>query len=182
MARLLQEYRERIVPALQEKLELKNAHAVPRVEKIIVSMGVGQAIQDRKRLDEAADHLTLLTGQKAQITRSSKAVAAFRLREGMEVGCRVTLRKQRMYEFLDRLISLALPRVRDFRGVSDKSFDGSGNYSLGLNEQMVFPEIDPDSVHYTQGMNITIVTTATDDHSGRELLREFGMPFQREEE
>lgn len=180
MARLLQKYRDEVVPALQTKLGRQNALSLPRLEKIVVSMGVGAAIQDRKRLEEVSGHLTQLTGQKAQITRSRKAVSAFRLREGMEVGCRVTLRGRRMYEFLDRLISLALPRVRDFRGVSPKSFDGNGNYSMGLNEQLVFPEIDADNVHNVQGMNITMVTTATSDDEARELLRELGVPFRRD--
>lgn len=180
MARLLQKYREEVVPALQTKLGRKNALSLPRLEKIVVSMGVGAAIQDRKRLEEAAGQLAQLTGQKAQITRSRKAVSAFRLREGMEIGCRVTLRGQRMYEFFDRLISLALPRVRDFRGLNPNSFDGNGNYSMGLNEQLVFPEIDPDKVHNVQGMNITMVTTATSDDEARELLRELGMPFRRD--
>mgnify|MGYP002624000757 CR=1 FL=1 len=180
MARLLQKYREEVVPALQTKLGRKNALSLPRLEKIVVSMGVGAAIQDRKRLEEAAGQLAQLTGQKAQITRSRKAVSAFRLREGMEIGCRVTLRGQRMYEFFDRLISLALPRVRDFRGLNPNSFDGNGNYSMGLNEQLVFPEIDPDKVHNVQGMNITMVTTATSDDEARELLRELCMPFRRD--
>ena len=145
-------------------------------------MGVGDAIVDNKRLDEAVGHLTTLSGQKPQITRARRSVAGFKLREGMPVGCRVTLRRQRMWEFLDRLIALALPRVRDFRGLNPDSFDGRGNYSLGLTEQMVFPEIDPDSVGHTQGMNITVVTTARTDEEGRELLRELGMPFQKEDQ
>ena len=139
-------------------------------------MGVGRAIQDRKILEEVMEHLGLITGQKPQITRSRKAVAAFRLREGMEVGCRVTLRGYRMYEFLDRLITLALPRVRDFRGLNPKAFDGQGNYSFGLNEQMIFPEVNPDKVKNIQGMNITLVTTATNNDEGRLLLRELGLP------
>jgi large subunit ribosomal protein L5 len=141
-------------------------------------MGVGQAVADRKKLDEAVEHLSLLSGQKPQITRAKKAIAAYRLREGMPIGCRVTLRGARMYEFLDRLITLALPRVRDFRGVPPKSFDGNGNYSLGLNEQFVFPEIPADKATLTQGMNITIVTSAKTDDEGRALLREIGIPFK----
>lgn len=180
MARLLQRYREQMVPALQKELGRRNALAVPRLVKIVVSMGVGSAIQDRKRLEEAAAHLSQLTGQKAQITRSKHAISGFRLREGMEIGCRVTLRGLRMYEFLDRLISLALPRVRDFRGLSPKAFDGHGNYSLGLTEQAVFPEINLDKVRHTQGMNVTLVTTAATNDEGRALLRELGIPFQRE--
>lgn len=179
MARLLDEYRKNVVPKLQQQLGKQNVHAVPRLQKIVVSMGVGRAKEDRKRLDEAMTHLGQLTGQKPHITRSKRAVSGFRLREGMEVGCRVTLRGRRMYEFLDRLIFLALPRVRDFRGLNPKAFDGHGNYSLGLNEQMVFPEINPDKVTNTQGMNITMVTTARSDDEGRALLREMGMPFRK---
>ncbi|HUG94053.1 MAG TPA: 50S ribosomal protein L5 [Planctomycetaceae bacterium] len=180
MTRLLEQYRSRIVPALQQKLGKDNVHAVPRLLKIVVSMGVGAAIQDRKRLDEAMGHLAQLTGQKPQITRSRKAISAFRLRQGMEVGCRVTLRGKRMYEFLDRLIALALPRVRDFRGLNPNGFDGHGNYSLGLNEQLVFPEIHPDSVQHVQGMNINLVTSARTDDEARELLRELGVPLRTE--
>ncbi|MBW3542056.1 MAG: 50S ribosomal protein L5 [Planctomycetes bacterium] len=180
MTRLLERYRERVVPSLKEKLGRTNVHSLPKLEKIIVSMGVGAAIQDRKRLEEAVEHLGRLTGQRPQITRARRAISSFRLREGMEVGCRVTLRGHRMYEFLDRLISLALPRVRDFRGLNPKAFDGRGNYSLGLNEQLVFPEVDPDKVTHIQGMNITLVTTAKTDDEGRELLRELGMPLRTE--
>jgi len=144
-------------------------------------MGVGEAVNDRKRLDQAADQLTQLAGQKAQICKAKKSVAGFRLREGQPIGCRVTLRGKRMYDFLDRLITLVLPRVRDFRGVSPKGFDGRGNYNYGLNEQMVFPEIDPETVTNTQGMNITFVTTAMTDDEGRALLRAFGMPFKAED-
>lgn len=176
---LLKQYREEIVPVLKDKLGRTNIHSLPQIEKVVISMGVGSANQDRKRLTEVADHMTLLAGQKSQITRARKSVAGFKLREGQEIGCRVTLRGTRMYEFLERLISLALPRVRDFRGINPKAFDGAGNYSLGLNEQMVFLEIDPDSVHYTQGMNITIVTTASNNEEGFLLLKEFGMPFRK---
>ena len=178
MVRLLEQYRNEIVPSLKEKLGRDNIHSLPRLQKIVVNMGVGRAIQDRKILDEVVGHLAQLTGQKPQVTRARKSVAAFKLREGNEVGCRVTLRGIRMYEFLDRLITLALPRVRDFRGLNPKAFDGRGNYSLGLNEQMVFPEVDPDSVKNNQGMNITIVSTAGTDDEGRILLREFGMPLR----
>lgn len=178
MPRLYEEYKSRIVPALKEKLGQTNPHAIPKLQKIVVNMGVGDAIQDSKLLDQAADQLAQLTGQKAQICKSRKAVSTFRLREGMPIGCRVTLRGQRMYEFLDRLVSLALPRVRDFRGLNPKAFDGRGNYSLGLTEQLVFPEINPDKVSHVQGMNITMVTTAKTDDDGRELLREFGVPFR----
>jgi large subunit ribosomal protein L5 len=181
MARLLEQYRKTIVPSLQEKLSRKNVHSLPRLKKIVVSMGVGRAILDRKILEEVAVHLGQITGQKPQITRSRKAVAAFKLREGMEVGCRVTLRGNRMYEFLDRLVTLALPRVRDFRGLNRNAFDGHGNYSLGLNEQLVFPEINPDKVKNIQGMNITLVTSAENNDEGRLLLRELGLPLQKEE-
>jgi large subunit ribosomal protein L5 len=180
MARLQEQYREKVVPALKEKLDRKNPHSLPKLEKIVVSMGVGEAIQDRKILDEAVSDLTLITGQKPQICRSRKAVSTFKLRVGMEIGCRVTLRGIRMYEFLDRLISIVLPRVRDFRGLNPKSFDGRGNYSLGLNEQMVFPEVNADRVKHTQGMNITIVTSASTNDEGRLLLRELGLPLQKE--
>jgi len=181
MTRLLEQYQKQVVPALRERLSRENLHSLPRLEKVVISMGVGAATQDRKRLEEVAGHLALIAGQKPQITRSRKAVSAFRLRQGMEVGCRVTLRGRRMYEFLDRLIALALPRVRDFRGLNPRAFDGRGNYSLGLNEQLVFPEIHPDSVRNVQGMNITIVTSAKSDDEGRLLLRELGMPLQVEE-
>ena len=181
MPRLKDKYQDEVIPALKERLGMANDLAVPRLEKIIISMGVGEAIVDNKRLDEAAVHLGTLSGQKPQITRARRSVAAFKLREGMPVGCRVTLRRQRMWEFLDRLIALALPRVRDFRGLNPSSFDGRGNYSLGLTEQMVFPEINPDSVSHTQGMNITLVTSARTDEEGRELLRELGMPIRKED-
>ncbi|MDA0835192.1 MAG: 50S ribosomal protein L5 [Planctomycetota bacterium] len=179
MARLIAEYRTKIVPALQKELGRENVHSLPKLQKIVVNMGVGAATQDHKRLEEANEHLTKLSGQKPQITRSRKAVSAFRLRENMEIGCRVTLRSKRMYEFFDRLITLALPRVRDFRGLNPNAFDGHGNYSLGLNEQLVFPEIIPDKVQNVQGMNITIVTSAKTDEEGRALLKGFGFPFRK---
>lgn len=181
MSRLISEYRSRIVPELQQLLGRKNIHAVPRLLKIVVSMGVGEAVNDRKRLDQAAEQLTQLSGQKAQICRARRSVSGFRLREGQPIGCRVTLRNRRMYDFLDRLITLALPRVRDFRGMSPKGFDGRGNYNYGLSEQLVFPEIDPESVSATQGMNITFVTTAKTDKEGHMLLKAFGMPFKAED-
>lgn len=177
MVRLQQVYNDIAVPRLSERLGIKNRYALPRLLKIVISMGVGKATQDRKRLDEAVHHLGLITGQKPSIRRSRIAVSAFRLRENVEVGCAVTLRGHRMYEFLDRLIQLALPRVRDFRGLNPKSFDGRGNYSTGLTEQMVFPEIPADKVAFTQGMNITFVTTARTDDQGRALLSELGIPF-----
>jgi len=181
MTRLLEEYNKRIVPELQQTLGRKNIHSIPKLSKIVVSMGVGEAVNDRKRLDQAADQLTQLAGQKSQICKAKKSVAGFRLREGQPIGCRVTLRGKRMYDFLDRLITLVLPRVRDFRGVSPKGFDGRGNYNYGLNEQSVFPEIDPESVTNTQGMNITFVTTAQTNDEGRALLKAFGMPFKTED-
>jgi len=179
MVRLQEEYKNRVLPALAKELGRDNPHALPKLEKIIINMGIGRASQDRKQLEEALEQLTMLSGQKPQITRARKSIAGFKLRAGMEVGCRVTLRKKRMYEFLDRLISLALPRVRDFRGLNPKAFDGRGNYSLGLNETLVFPEVDPDKAHYNQGMNIALVTTAETDDDGRALLRELGVPFRK---
>lgn len=178
MARVLTQYREKVIPALRQKLGRQNVHSLPKLLKIVINMGVGKAVQDRKKLDEAAEHLGLLSGQKPQITRSKKAVSAFRLREGMPIGCRVTLRGKQMYEFFDRLVTLALPRVRDFRGVSPKAFDGNGNYSLGLTEQFVFPEIPADKATLTQGMNITFVTTAKTDEECRVMLAEMGFPFR----
>jgi len=159
MPRLLEKYEQEILPALAEKLGRENRLALPRLEKIVVNMGVGSAIQEKKHLEMAVQALTEITGQKPIITQSRKAIAGFRLREGMSIGCKVTLRGMRMYEFLDRVISLALPRVRDFRGISPTAFDGHGNYSLGLTEQLVFPELNPDRYTVTQGMNITLVTT-----------------------
>ncbi|HZT81506.1 MAG TPA: 50S ribosomal protein L5 [Gemmataceae bacterium] len=178
MARLMERYQKEIMPRLSERLGRTNPFSLPRLQKIVVNMGVGKALQDKNRMKEAADALAAITGQRPQITKARKAVSGFRLREGNEIGCRVTLRGKRMYEFLDRLISIALPRIRDFRGVNPKSFDGNGNYSLGLSEQMVFPEIDPDKVTFTQGMDVTFVTSTRNDDEARELLRAFGMPFR----
>ena len=178
MARLMDRYRQEILPKLSEKLGRTNPHSLPKLQKIVVNMGVGKALQDKNRMEQAAEHLTQIAGQKAQITKAKVAISGFRLREGNEIGCRVTLRGKRMYEFLDRLISVALPRIRDFRGVNPKSFDGNGNYSLGLAEQVVFPEIDPDQVTFTQGMDVTFVTSTRNDDEARELLRLFGMPFR----
>ena len=180
MARLMDRYRQEILPKLGEKFGRKNAHSLPKLQKIVVNMGVGKALQDKNRMEQAADNLTQIAGQKAQVTKAKVAISGFRLREGNEIGCRVTLRGKRMYEFLDRLINVALPRIRDFRGVNPKSFDGNGNYSMGLTEQLVFPEIDPDKVSFTQGMDITFVTTTKNDDEARELLRLFGMPFRDE--
>src|SRR5579864_3514929 len=180
MARLLERYNKEIVQILSEKLGRKNRLSLPKLQKIVVNMGVGKALQDKNRMEQAAEQLGQITGQRAQITKAKVSVSGFRLREGNEIGCRVTLRGRRMYEFLDRLISIALPRIRDFRGVNPKSFDGNGNYSLGLAEQMVFPEIDPDKVTFTQGMDVTFVTSTHSDDEARELLRAFGMPFRDE--
>ncbi|MBS0260373.1 MAG: 50S ribosomal protein L5 [Planctomycetes bacterium] len=177
MARLQERFAKDIQPRLGGLLGRKNPHAIPRLTKIVVNMGVGKASQDRKLLEEANGHLTTITGQKPLVTKAKKAISAFRLREGMEIGCKVTLRGRRMYEFLDRLISLALPRVRDFRGLNPKAFDGKGNYSLGLSEQLVFPEIDADKVNHVQGMHISLVTTAETDDEARVLLKELGLPF-----
>src|SRR5213082_2709673 len=178
MARLQERYLKEIVPALKKKFGRDNIMSLPKLEKIAVNMGVGKALQDKNRMEQAAEQLTQITGQRAQITKAKVAISGFRLREGNEIGCRVTLRGRRMYEFLDRLISVALPRIRDFRGVNPKSFDGHGNYSLGLAEQVVFPEIDPDKVTFTQGMDVTFVTSTNSDDESRELLRLFGMPFR----
>jgi large subunit ribosomal protein L5 len=180
MARLLDKYTKEVQPRLVKSLSRKNALSVPRLTKIVVNMGVGSAAQDRKRLEEAVGHLATITGQKPLVTKAKKAVSAFRLREGMEIGAKVTLRGRRMYEFLDRLISLALPRVRDFRGLNPKAFDGNGNYTLGLSEQLVFPEIDADKVSHTQGMHISLVTTASSDDEARQLLKELGLPLSAE--
>jgi large subunit ribosomal protein L5 len=180
MARLQERYNQEILPQLAQELGRDNPHALPKLTKIVVSMGVGRAIQDSKILDDAVETLSVITGQKPVVTRSRRSIAQFKLREGMPVGCAVTLRGHRMYEFLDRLITLVLPRVRDFRGLNPKAFDGSGNYSLGLGEQMVFPEINADKVKHVHGMNIAIVTTTRNDDEGRTLLRAFGMPFQKE--
>lgn len=180
--RLQQRYESEILPALAEKLGRKNRLSLPRLEKISVNMGVGSAIQEKKHLEVAVEALTEITGQKPIITLSRKAIAGFKLRENMPIGCKVTLRRQRMYEFLDRLISLALPRVRDFRGLNPGGFDGRGSYSLGLSEQLVFPELNPDKYTRPQGMNITIVTSTDSDDEARELLRMFGVPFRASEQ
>ena len=179
--RLKQRYLDEIVPALAEKLGRKNLLSLPRLQKVVVNMGVGAAISEKKHMEEAVSALAQITGQKPLVTRSRKSIANFKLREGMEIGCKVTLRGFRMYEFLDRLISLALPRVRDFRGLSSTAFDGRGNYSLGLAEQLVFPELNPDKYTRVQGMNVTIVTSTHSNDESRELLRLFGLPFKQEE-
>ncbi len=180
MARLMERYQKEILPHLSQKLGRTNALSLPKLQKIVVNMGVGKALQDKNRMTQSVEQLAQITGQQPQVTRARVAVSGFRLREGNEIGCRVTLRGKRMYEFLDRLISVALPRIRDFRGINPKSFDGHGNYSLGLTEQSVFPEIDPDKVTFVQGMDITFVTTTDNDDEARELLRAFGMPFREQ--
>ena len=177
-ARLQERYKSEIIKRLGEKLGRTNPMSLPKLQKIVVNMGVGKALQDKNRMEQAAEQLAQITGQRPQITKARKAVAGFRLRIGNEIGARVTLRGQRMYEFLDRLISIALPRIRDFRGVNPKSFDGHGNYSLGLTEQQVFPEVDPDKINFAQGMDVTFVTSVNSDDEARELLRGFGMPFR----
>lgn len=178
--RLQIKYEKEILPALTQKLGRQNRLALPRLSKIVINMGVGAATQDKKHLEAAADAMTQIAGQKPVLTKARQAISAFKLREGMPIGCVVTLRKKRMYEFLDRLVSLALPRVRDFRGVNRKAFDGNGNYSLGLSEQLVFPELNPDKFPRVQGMNITFVVANASDDESRELLGQLGMPFQAE--
>jgi large subunit ribosomal protein L5 len=177
MARLHDYYKESIRPELIEALGYGNPLQVPRLDKIVVNMGVGEAVQDSKKVIAAAAEMALIAGQKPLINKAKVSVAGFKLREGMPIGCKVTLRRERMYEFLDRLVTIALPRVRDFRGLSPKSFDGHGNYALGLKEQIVFPEIDYDQVDSIRGMDIIVVTTAKTDDEGRELLRRFNFPF-----
>ena len=179
--RLQERYEKQILPDLAKQLGRKNRLSLPRLEKIVVSMGVGSAVTDKKNLDMAADAMTQLTGQKPLITKATKSIAGFKLREGLAIGCKVTLRGARMWEFLDRLISLALPRVRDFRGLNPKAFDGHGNYSLGLSEQLVFPELNPDKYTVVQGMNVTVVTTTDSDDESRILLRALGMPMKTDD-
>jgi large subunit ribosomal protein L5 len=177
-ARLRERFHKDIAPALQKELDLKNPMAVPRLHKIVVNMGVGEATQNAKVLDPAVAELGQITGQKPVVTKAKKSIAAFKVREGQPIGAMVTLRGEHVYEFLDRLINVVLPRVRDFRGVSTKSFDGRGNYTLGLRDQLIFPEIDYAKVDKLKGMNVTIVTTAKNDNEARALLKSFGMPFR----
>ncbi len=178
MARLKEKYLNEVRSVLKERFQYKNLMQAPRLEKVVINMGVGEAKDNPKALDAAVKDMTLIAGQRPVITKARKSVASFKIREGMSIGCKVTLRGERMYEFLDKLVSVALPRVRDFRGVSLKAFDGRGNYSLGLREQLIFPEINYDQVDKTRGMDIIIVTTANSDEEARELLREMGMPFR----
>jgi large subunit ribosomal protein L5 len=179
MNRLREKFSKEITPALVSKFNYKSVMQVPKVEKIVVNMGIGDAVQNAKSLDVAVEELATITGQKPIITRAKKSIAGFRLREGMPIGAKVTLRGERMYDFLDKLVSVSLPRVRDFRGISKKSFDGRGNYTLGVREQLIFPEIDYDKVSKVRGMDIVIVTTANTDEEARELLTQIGMPFQK---
>jgi large subunit ribosomal protein L5 len=179
MNRLKEKYLKEVSPALMSKFEYKSVMQVPNVDKIVINMGVGDAVQNTKALDAAVEELQIITGQKPVVTKAKKSIATFRLREGMPIGAKVTLRGERMYDFLDKLISISLPRVRDFRGVSNKAFDGRGNYTLGIKEQLIFPEIDYDKVSKVRGMDIVIVTTANSDEEARELLTQFGMPFQK---
>ena len=178
MARLKDRYREEIAPALKERFGIQNPMRIPKLNKIVVNMGVGEAAQDSRRLDGAMEDLARITGQKPQLRRARKSIAGFKIRDGMPVGARVTLRGERMWEFLDRLINIALPRVRDFRGISPRSFDGRGNFALGLREQTIFPEVSYDSIDTTRGLDVAVVTTAESDEEARELLRMLGMPFR----
>lgn len=178
MARLRERYVKEIAPAMQQKYAYKNVMQIPKLEKIVINMGVGEAIQNSKAIDSAVGDLTKIAGQKPVVTRAKKSIAAFKLRAGMPIGTKVTLRGERMYEFADRLLNVALPRVRDFRGVSGKSFDGRGNYTVGVKEQLIFPEIEYDKIDKIRGMDIVFVTTAKTDEEARELLRLFGMPFR----
>ncbi len=177
VARLKELYSKEVRKKIADEFKIKNPMALPKVEKVVINMGVGEAIQNAKLLDTASEELSTITGQKPVITRAKKSIASFKLREGQAIGTMVTLRGEKMYEFLDRLISIALPRVRDFRGVPTKSFDGRGNYTLGIRDHLIFPEVDPGKVDKSKGMNITIVTTAPNDEQARFLLRELGMPF-----
>lgn len=178
-ARLRTKYKGEVVPALMKRFEYKNIHQVPRLEKIVVNMGLGAAVGNPKVIDSAVEEVRKLTGQQPVVTRAKKSIAGFKLREGMPIGVKVTLRRERMWEFMDRLLNLALPRVRDFRGTSPRAFDGAGNYTLGLKEQIIFPEIDFDKVDSVKGMNVTFVTTANTNEEAKELLDLFGMPFRK---
>lgn len=182
LPRLFVKYTTEIVPAMARKFGYTNDLAAPRLVKIVVNMGVGRATENKKRLEDAVRHLARITGQMPVICKARRSVSAFRLREGQDIGCKVTLRRMRMYEFLDRLISLVLPRVRDFRGLSENAFDGNGNYSVGISEQGVFPEIDPNDIEFTQGMDVTLVISGGSDEASRELLLQFGAPIRRPED
>lgn len=178
-ARIHEKYRKDVVPVLKKEFAIENPMAIPKIEKVVLNMGVGEAISNVKIVEAAAEELTKIAGQRAVVTRAKKSIATFKLREGMPIGCRVTLRGERMYEFLDRLMNVALPRVRDFRGVPTRAFDGRGNYTLGIRDHLIFPEIDATKVDKSKGLNVTIVTTAGTDDRARVLLKELGMPFGR---
>jgi len=179
MATLKEHYLENIRPQLKEKFNLKNVMEIPKIDKVVLNMGLGEAVQNPKIVEKAAGDLTIIAGQKAVITKAKKSIATFKLREGMPIGTRVTLRQDKMYDFLSKLVNIALPRVRDFRGISPKGFDGNGNFSMGINEHLIFPEIDYDKIDKIRGLNITIVTTAKTDEQGKELLSLIGMPFKK---
>ena len=179
MSQLQNQYKEQVVPQLKEKFKYENVHQIPKLDKIVLNMGLGEAIQNIKIIDSAVEELMLIAGQRPVVTRARKSIAAFKLRTGMPIGCMVTLRRDRMYDFFDKLVNVALPRVRDFRGISPKAFDGAGNYSLGIKEHIIFPEIDYDKIDKIKGMNISIVTSAKSDAEGRELLTLMGMPFRK---
>ncbi|HZK17832.1 MAG TPA: 50S ribosomal protein L5 [Clostridia bacterium] len=178
MPRLKNKYNDEVIPAMMQKFNYRNVMEVPRLVKVVANMGVGEATQNSKAMDAAVSDLTIITGQKPVVTRAKKSIAAFKLREGMTVGCKVTLRGNRMYEFVDRVVNVALPRVRDFRGISPNSFDGRGNFSMGIKEQLIFPEIEYDQIDKVRGLDIIFVTTANTDEEGRELLKLLGMPFR----
>ena len=179
MARLQEFYKETVVPQLRENLSIVNAMEVPKITKITLNMGVGEAVNDKKLIKKAVEDMTLISGQQALVTNARKSVASFKIRDGYPIGCKVTLRRERMYEFLDRLVAIAIPRIRDFRGLNPKAFDGRGNYNMGVQEQIVFPEVDYDSVDSVRGMDISITTTAKDDAEGRALLEAFSFPFKK---
>lgn len=180
MSRLIETYNNEIVEAMMKKFNYTNVMQVPKIEKIVINMGVGEAKENQKAMDSAVNDLTIISGQKPLVTKAKKSIAAFKLREGMNIGTKVTLRGKRMYEFLDRLVNLSLPRVRDFRGVNPNSFDGRGNYAMGIKEQLIFPEIEYDKIDKIRGMDIIVVTTANTDEEARELLTKFGMPFKKQ--
>jgi large subunit ribosomal protein L5 len=179
MSQLQSLYKEQVAPQLKDKFSYKNVHQIPMLKKIVLNMGLGDAIQNIKIIDSAVEELMMIAGQRPVVTRARKSIAAFKLREGMPIGCMVTLRRERMYDFFNKLVNVALPRVRDFRGISAKAFDGAGNYSLGIKEHIIFPEIDYDKIDKIKGMNISIITSAKSDEEGRELLTLMGMPFRK---
>lgn len=179
MARLKDLYKDKIIPSLMKEFNYKNIYEVPKLEKVVINMGLGEAVQNIKIIDSAVSELALITGQKPIVTKAKKSIATFKLRTGMPIGCKVTLRRERMYEFVDRIVNVAMPRIRDFRGISPKGFDGRGNYSVGIKEQIIFPEIDYDKIDKVKGMNVVFVTTAKTDKECKSLLKAFGMPFRK---